>query len=357
MKGRFPSLDGWRAISILLVLGDHTSLITGFPWKHLPLLPPFVLGNLGVRFFFVISGFLITWLMLKEEAEFKNVSLKNFYIRRTLRIWPVYIAFLFVLFCLQKTGIVYQSLEAWRGLLTFTRNFHDDVREAADAISIHCWSLSIEEQFYLVWPLVFCLAGRRGRIGFLIFAILFAAGFRTIELLGAYDRHHAHYLFYKYSTFNYMDCLAWGCLGALMLAAKKNWVEVFTGKRPAICFSICFSLILIPFLAQLGKGLQAVGFIGLLLQSVVSPQWMVYRVLNWGWMKKIGILSYSIYLWQQLFWMLWPPALANWWFLWLPIAIGIAWLSYRFLEKPLLGLRAKFRGQTFPNEFKPRAGK
>ncbi|HUE36039.1 MAG TPA: hypothetical protein VMO20_01510, partial [Candidatus Acidoferrum sp.] len=103
------------------------------------------------------------------------------------------------------------------------------------------------------------------------------------------------------------------------------------------------SLILIPGLAQLGRGLQAAGFIGLILHSVVSPQWMFYRVLNWEWMKKIGVLSYSIYLWNQFFWMLWPPALAKWWFLWIAITLGIAWLSYSFLEKPFLGLRAKFR--------------
>ena len=141
MKGRFPSLDGWRAVSILLVLGNHTPVMAGFPWSHARFLTTFLDGNLGVRFFFVISGFLITWLMLKEKAELKYVNLKNFYIRRTLRIWPVYIAFLVVLFFLQTMGMVYQTLDAWRGLLTFTRNFHDEV--LGSPRGCHQWPLLV----------------------------------------------------------------------------------------------------------------------------------------------------------------------------------------------------------------------
>jgi len=139
-----------------------------------------------------------------------------------------------------------------------------------------------------------------------------------------------------------MDCLAWGCLGAFALASKRAWIEDVAGKRSDICFSICFALILIPYLVKLGQGFQELGFIGLLLHSVVCPQWFIYRILNWEWMKKIGILSYSIYLWQQFLWFLWPAPLAKLW-LWIPTAIGIAWLSYEFLEKPFFSLLAKFR--------------
>ncbi len=343
-KGQFPSLNGWRAVSILLVLGHHTPDIAGFPWKHSLDIQTFLDGNLGVRFFFIISGFLITWLMLSEETATGKVSLKNFYIRRTLRIWPVYFTFVILLFILQRAGFVHQSMGAWRGLLTFTRNFHDDVTDnTGDVISVHCWSLSVEEQFYLFWPLIFCFLGKGGRIGFLVFAILFSFGFRTIELLGLYDRHHSHFLFQQFSPFNYLDCLGWGCLGSIALTFQKSRIESLVLKSPAIWFSICFVLILIPYLAQMGKGLQALGFIGLLLHSVISPQWGFYRVLNLGWMVKIGILSYSIYIWQQLIWMLWPASLGKIWFLWIPTAFGIAWVSYEFLEKPFFTLRAKFR--------------
>src|SRR5207253_8276854 len=96
---RFPSLDGWRAISILLVLGTHSTHTAGFPPAAVSYFLIFD-GDFGVRCFFVISGFLITWLMIKEHDETGRVSLKHFYIRRALRILPVYFAFMSVLWLL-----------------------------------------------------------------------------------------------------------------------------------------------------------------------------------------------------------------------------------------------------------------
>ncbi len=325
-KGQLPSLNGWRAISILLVLANHTLLMPGFPWEHSRFLLNLFEGKIGVRFFFTISGFLITWLMLREEAATGKVSLKKFYIRRTLRIWPVYFSFVILLFILQCVGFVGQSPEAWRGLLTFTRNFRDEVIiNTPDVLSSHCWSLSIEEQFYVFWPLIFCSFGRSGRIGLLILAILFSAAFRTIELLGLYDRHYGHYLFQDLSTFGYLDCLGWGCLGAIVLAFQKIRIEKMVKKRSIVWFSVCFILILIPYITQLGIGLQSIGFIGLLLHSVISPQWGFYRLLNLKWIDKIGILSYSTYIWQQLIWVLWPtPPPQSLVFLWIPITFAVA---------------------------------
>jgi peptidoglycan/LPS O-acetylase OafA/YrhL len=344
MKGPFPSLNGWRAISILLVLGNHTPGIPGFPASYGEFFTTWLDGNLGVRFFFTISGFLITWLMLAEEAEHKSVSLKNFYIRRSLRIWPVYFVYAAIFLILQAAGCVSQSGEAWRGVFTFTRNFHDQITGSdGDWTTAHFWSVSIEEQFYLLWPLIFCFFGKRKRIGFLLAAILFSVGFRTVELLGLYDRNHSHYLFQTYSTFNYLDCLGWGCLGAFALAAGGVKLEAFEKKNSAIVFSICFSMVFFPYLARVGEGIQALGFIGLLLQSVLSPGWIFYRLLNSKWMDRVGIWSYSIYVWHIFVWWLWPAFLEKVWFLWIPATFGMAWLSYGFLEKPLLGLRSKFR--------------
>jgi len=224
---QLPSVNGWRAISILLVLGYHTSMMHGVPLNLSRLFSALFDGNLGVRFFFTISGFLITWLMLKEEAEFGCVSLKNFYIRRILRIWPVYFSYVALLGVLQAFGLLVQDPFVWRGLLTFTRNFFDIMLETyADGVSGHCWSLSIEEQFYFFWPFIFLLLKTKGRIWFLIATILFSNGFGTIDNLGLHDRH-AHILFGKCSTFYYMDCLSWGCLGAIWLTAVDgggaNW--------------------------------------------------------------------------------------------------------------------------------------
>jgi peptidoglycan/LPS O-acetylase OafA/YrhL len=344
MKGRFASLNGWRAISILLVLENHAAVVPGFPPDHSYFFTTWLDGNLGVRFFFTISGFLITWLMLAEEAEYKKVSLKNFYIRRSLRIWPVYFTYLAIFLLLQVSGRNCQSADAWRGLLTFTRNFHDENAGLdGDWATAHFWSLSIEEQFYLFWPFILCFTGRREAIGFLLAAILFSIGFRTVELLGLYDRVHSHFLFQEYSTFNYLDCLAWGCLAAFALAARSAKLEAFAGKYSGMIFAVCFSMILVPYLARLGQGVQALGFTGLLVHSVLCPGWMFYRALNYKWMEKIGIWSYSIYVWQEFAWWLWPVSLGKVWFLWVPASFALGWLCYEFLESPFLALRSKFR--------------
>jgi len=96
--GRLPCVDGWRALSICLVLGAHSLAMTGFPGDN-PLVSCFPLlvdGNLGVRFFFVISGFLITYLLIEEQARNGDISLTKFCIRRALRILPVYLMYLAV---------------------------------------------------------------------------------------------------------------------------------------------------------------------------------------------------------------------------------------------------------------------
>ena len=99
-------------------------------------------GNLGVRFFFIISGFLITWLMILENDRIGRVNLSQFYIRRALRILPVYFAFMLVLACLQYFTPYAQSAAAWAGNLTFTTNF-----VGCHWPSAHLWTLAVEEQF------------------------------------------------------------------------------------------------------------------------------------------------------------------------------------------------------------------
>lgn len=342
-----PSLNGWRAVSILLVLGGHTTAIKGLSVNHLHFWYSVFGGDIGVRFFFAISGLLITWLMLKEETEFRRVNVKNFYIRRTLRIWPAYLTYVALLAVFQLSGIVSQHAYAWRGILTFTRNLYDTqltfdpTGRHEDLLSFHFWSLSVEEQFYLFWPLLFCMLKMRWRICFLVFTILFSLVFQTVYFLGFYSAHHV-VLFQDVNTFNFLDCLAWGCLGAILLLRWKDGLEKMYEKFGTVLFSVAVSMIAVPWAMRLGKGISNMGFAILLLHSVVKPDWIFYRPLNFRWMKRVGVLSYSIYIWQQAIWILWPKILLPVWFLWIPMVFGIAWISYEFLEKPFLALRAKF---------------
>jgi peptidoglycan/LPS O-acetylase OafA/YrhL len=295
---------------------------------------------LGVRFFFTISGFLITWLMTKEEEQLGFVSLKRFYARRALRILPVYVACLIVLEILQLSGVALQN-GYWLKLLTFTRNF-DVGNSTGPLISGHLWSLSVEEQFYLVWPGIFLILGRslRKRIGFLLGMVLFTAVWKVLALLGCYNSH-LWFAFGDRSTFLYLDCIAYGCLGAILMHTEAGCLKSLAGKFRVSVFLVSCSLIVGPEIGGMGKGLQNIGFLLLLLQSVLLPDFAPFRILNHQWMVKIGVLSYSLYIWQQLVFCLWP--FSKLWFLSLPAAFMPAWLSYVFLEKPFFSLRAKFR--------------
>ena len=154
---KYESINGLRAISIFLVLTHHFilqyNILKNFKdvrWMG-PILKLLNDGQLGVNVFFVISGFLITSLLLQEEAKTKRVSLKNFYIRRTLRIFPAYYFLLLVYFILQLLGYIHISNQAWLTSVTYTKYFN----WSADWYTRHAWSLSIEEHFYILWPLIF----------------------------------------------------------------------------------------------------------------------------------------------------------------------------------------------------------
>ena len=338
---QLPSFNGWRAFSILLVLCQHIPFTDGFPSQYSSLVYRTVDGNLGVRVFFTISGFLITWLMVKEEKEFGCMSLSNFYLRRGLRILPVYLACILVMASLQLAGISSQKGFVWFQLLTFTRNFYE-TGHAECVLSAHFWSLSVEEQFYLIWPVIFLLLGRapKRRIGFLIFLILISTGWKIIALLGFYSRHLS-FLFEEDSTFLYLDCIAYGCIGAVLLDTNARGLKSFFEKFSRPIFFLSCLLLVTPEVAGLGMALQSFGFIFLLLQSVLLPECKPFKILNHRWLGGIGILSYSLYIWQQLIFVLWPfPRL---WFLAFPMTFAAAWLSYNLLEKPFFALRSKLR--------------
>ena len=355
---KLPSLDGWRALSIALVLGGHSTHIPDFPLRLKAAFEWLFDGDLGVRFFFLISGFLITWLLIAENERTARIHLKQFYIRRALRILPVYFAFLFVIAILQLATPYSQTAAAWAGNLTFTTNFVGSAWPSA-----HLWSLAVEEQFYLIWPCLFiyCMvAARDYRRAAIVLAVpvLTAPVFRVLSYLHLHPALVAP-IFTQRSFLNYFDSLAIGCGGAILLARKPEIIHSLLKIRFHAATSVALGLIAVPYVllhlhilgiitVPLGNSLQASGFIILLLQSIAYPNLLFFRVLNWSWVSQLGILSYSIYIWQQLFCT--NPQLFGavpvWWMSfpgWLLAVVSIASASYYGLERPLLKLRAQFR--------------
>jgi peptidoglycan/LPS O-acetylase OafA/YrhL len=355
---RFPSLDGWRAVSIIMVLGSHCKVTAGFP-KSLDRIFYWLFdGDLGVRCFFVISGFLITYLLLQENEKTGSVSLRKFYIRRALRILPVYFAFLLVVFLLQIFTPFHQPLIVWIGNLTFSTDFLPTTWTTG-----HLWSLAVEEQFYLLWPLLLVWIGLNGngRTVFYILGIslLIAPICRAINHLAYADvLPPVFHPFFPWSSFlNYFDSLAVGCITAIILIRNAPQVSAVLSRSKRKSILSAVALVLIPyilgklfpaaiFIAAISPIFQATGFAILLLQSILSPQ--LFKPLNWPFIRNLGVLSYSIYIWQMIFCS--DPQNFGWsqvWFMsfpgWLLAALLAATLSYHCLEKPLMRLRALFR--------------
>ena len=359
LSGRLPSLDGWRAVSILMVLGAHSaSSPTIQKVGESPVFFPLVDGYLGVRFFFVISGFIITYLLLRERGKCGEIDLKAFYIRRALRILPVYLAYLIVVALLQLFGEVRQQLITWIGDLTFTVNFLP-----RGVISGHLWSLCVEEQFYLIWPpvLIWLSGQRKLYLYWIVLALplITALTFHIIAVTNAFPRI-LHPLFHENSSFLNFDALDMGCIAAFLLAKRgdqlkeilatnKHWMITVLGAvlilGPAYSWFAHGGVVV--FLNQVaGTTLQAVGFAMLLLSSILYPR--RFPVLNWPVVVYIGFISYSIYIWQQIYCGYEPDYQTPDYFIFrfpgtIVAAFITAIISYYFLESPVLKLKSRLR--------------
>ncbi|EPB6566142.1 acyltransferase family protein, partial [Pseudomonas aeruginosa] len=157
MAGKIKGLDGLRAISVLFVIMSHAEA-----WQALGITSGAVRSALsaqtGVNIFFVLSGFLITYLLIKEKEATGKIDIISFIKRRALRIFPLYYLAIFFLMYMNYTGRANIPNCSFVYALTYTINFYP--KECAYSAMSHFWSLSVEEHFYLFWPIIFCLGKR-----------------------------------------------------------------------------------------------------------------------------------------------------------------------------------------------------
>lgn len=341
---RFASLDGVRAICITLVLFAH--LITPYSYQYNftdnTRMVIKLIGLLGVQIFFVISGFLITTLLLKEKIITGDISLKNFYRRRILRIFPV--AFLYLICMVALNFILHLDipLKCFVGAAFFMSNL---AYFQGSWYTAHYWSLSIEEQYYLVFPLL--LKKFTTKIHWVLLStILFIITLRAV----AYSGNFPNWRFLK--LIGYLLQQSDGVLVGSLVAVLcfRNFVLISFFKK----YSIYFTLLL-PFLIWLFHA-NIIGFTSVnpaistlliaivLLCNIVSERNLFYNFLNNKYIMLVGKLSFSIYIWQQLFsgYNDKMGRLARIPFNLLLIAV-VSYCSYYFFEKRFLKLRDRFQ--------------
>jgi peptidoglycan/LPS O-acetylase OafA/YrhL len=261
----------------------------------------FHFADLGVQFFFVISGFLITSLLIKEKVKKGDISLRNFYVRRIFRIVPV--AYLYLFFILLLDVVLNLHLNKFLLLTSFLflRNFFRTA-SGVNHLTTHYWSLAVEEQFYLAFPVVLKKTFK-GFI-FLIFGIIGAS--LLVDLLtfcfGArLDANAIVRMVVLLAT--QFQGIAVGSLTAVIVF-KANCPLMAVNKTLLNC-SLLLAIILLtlyggPFTNAVNM-LKCLLFAAILVLNLSASDNVIFGVLNHGAMKLIGVLSYSLYIWQQPF--------------------------------------------------------
>ena len=337
-----------------MVLGAHCIQLENFPNRIRGSWFFACDGDLGVRFFFAISGFIITWLLLREASRKGFVSLRGFWARRAVRILPAYGAFVLALVFLQWLTPWHLAPLGWLGTLTFTANYCS----MGQWLPAHLWSLSVEEQFYLLWPLTFVLLKpwNHPRPAIVVLASVIAS---CIAAQWTGGPHPTSSLLGGFSFLRRSDSIAFGCMGAILLWHYRSRLSSLFFRNKALLVVATLLAIVCPKILEAlrlcppghfpgSTAIQGTGLVLMLMWSQLEPLRMPFRVLQFQPIVLIGVWSYSIYLWQQVFSskaVSFGLSGAPWWLSfpgWLlpTFALGIA--SFYLIEQPI---RSRFRNR------------
>lgn len=326
---RIPTLDGWRGIAILMVLVAHAQAgLLGHAWKY----DWMDIGQHGVTIFFVLSGYLITSRLLAEDI----IDLRSFYVRRFFRLMPA--AWTYLLFIAVFAFVLHLHLIGHDVLacLLLYRNYIAET--PANALTSHFWSLSIEEQYYLIWPTILLLCTRRR--AFLI-ACALACACATYRLIFWSSILRQGSL----NTEVRIDSLFVG--SALGLLLQYSRARAFVRQHTSM-IGIPALIALLVCIAKFHKLMplsESIAIAALLASTSLRPQSTAGRILEWRHLAFVGSISYSLYVWQEFFLIPHWGSLAPVMLALLPLA---ATLSYGLIEKPCRRLGASFTAQRRP---------
>ena len=353
-----PALDGLRGVASLLVVFYHNfEFINRY----------FFFGWIGLDIFFVLSGFLITSILLSTVEQ--PGYLKKFYVRRMLRIFPLYYATLIVvLLILPRIPALpvrldyYVEHQVW--LWTYLQNWIYIFQPATDQNALtHLWSLAVEEQFYLLWPLVIAVLPRpKFLLLFIAGLLLVTVGLRTWLWLNQVEGLS----YFSLYTFTRIDGICIGCMVAILHRLRPGILQRNTAVVVLAFAAVNFLFYFVnraynnsfPYLAMVGYTTLAM-LIGLLVSDIASGQPSVFRrVLSIRPLRFLGRISYGCYIIHWPLYLLTAPALESWiqqQLPWMPqyyassaiitiLSYFLGYLSFRYFETPFLKLKRRFGG-------------
>jgi len=338
---RNPALDGIRAFAILAVIAFHLRL------------PGFAAGQIGVNVFFVLSGFLITSILLREVDSTGAVRLRRFFARRALRLLPALFTMIAVVvvytLAVRPAATHAPLLRAVPWVVFYAGNW-ERIAHGTDSLGWfgHTWSLSIEEQFYLLWPLVLiALAKWRGVRAVFIGAAVGSAA--SLAIRATLWHGHGQYVRIYNGTDTVADQLLIGCILACAFALKPQALHAASRMLvwPAIVVLIIMEIFQGPDGLRYTAGYTLIALAGAIVigRVVTEPHSNITRVLAWRPLATIGLISYGLYIWH------------------LPILLGVeghiqskavltivvlalsftaAGVSWRLVEAPALRLKRRF---------------
>jgi peptidoglycan/LPS O-acetylase OafA/YrhL len=362
----FPNLDGMRFLCFLSVFLYHSFYtesqnVLSSPTYRFVKSGLFENGNLGVNFFFVLSGFLITILLIREKQEYGKIHIVNFWIRRVLRIWPLYffcVLFGFAIFpyLKQMLGFVPSENASLIHYLTFTSNF-DMMHKGLPDCSVLgvLWTIAIEEQFYLIWPVLLAVLPLRHYWKLFAGIILLSLAYRAWQMDTAVNEMH---------TLSCISDMAVGAMGAWLMSAERFRKKAEKMKRGWILLMYAGLLAVFLFRKELFFTNAVLMVCERLLISILIllaileqnyAERSFFKLSSFRGISRLGTMTYGLYclhfiailitvtlmrkfgMLDNLIMVMIPQTLVS-----LALSILISILSYKYFEQPFLKLKNKF---------------
>ena len=354
-----PCLHGLRAVAVVMVLLSHIARVPNISnWLYETLNFAYF-GLVGVRIFFILSGYLITHVLVSEWNSTGSISIKNFFFRRVLRIFPCFFAYLLILLLLRYGNIIDIEYQAILLAFLYAQNwnvFQNTPAFATSWLVAHSWSLSVEEQFYLIYPFVFKKIEK-------LFSTRLLLHLMIVITIGTFFRA-LNYSFPEISKltggpfFMNADFLLVGVALRWWLPNNKTTLQAkLKYPKDVLLVASIFAMLLASRYEYksainllICSNIELISITYLISYILLFPQSRLGMLFEQPIFVYVGKISYSIYVWQQLFlgsselWLNYP------YFTHLPLNLvmtfACAVLSYYLIEKPFLRMKDRFSSRT-----------